>query len=470
MKPLRRTKIVCTLGPASKTPRMLAGMIAAGAEVFRLNMSHGTGAEFSDRVRLVRSVASEANKTVAIIADLAGPKIRLGEVADGSIELARGAQFRIMRRDIVGDGTSASTNHPALIEEVAAGSTILIDDGLVQLRVESKTADELVCTVTVPGPIGSHKGLAAPGVYLDLEPLTDKDRSDMALALDAAVDWVAMSFVRNAFDIELLRDLMGKRRTPVIAKVERSEAVKAIDEIVGSADGIMVARGDLGVDLPSEAVPVLQKEIIAKCVAAGKPVITATQMLDSMIRNPRPTRAEASDVANAVFDGSDALMLSGETAVGFYPVESVSMMAGIIARAEGAPQFGAHEQRPAPGKTSVTDAISVATCRLAEDLDAAAIVTSTESGHTARAVARHRPTAPIAGVSPHDEVLRQLVLSRGIIPLKVKRSSNIDDMLDRAARAASDAGLAGPGDILVITAGVLVNRPGTTNMIKVHRL
>ncbi len=470
MKPIRRTKIIATIGPASKTPRMLAGLIAAGVDAFRINMSHTPAAELDDRVQLVRRLAAEAERTVAVIVDLAGPKVRLGEIAGGAVDLAKGATFRITRDSAPGDENRAGTSYAGLIDDLEAGAHLLLDDGRVQLRVDSKSGDELVCTVLVGGTVASRKGIAAPGSCLRIEYLTAKDRIDLAAALEVDADWIAASFVRRAQDIEALRGLVGERGVPLIAKIERSEAVDAIDEIVAVADGVMIARGDLGVELPSEDVPVLQKQVVSKAVAAQKPVITATQMLDSMIRDPRPTRAEASDVANAVFDGSDALMLSGETAIGAYPIESATMMANVIARAESASDFAAAHPVGKTREVSVTDAISAATCRLAADLDAAAIVTSTESGHTARAVARHRPTAPIVAVSPNGRVVRRLVLSRGVLPLEVKPSSNIDDMLDRAARAAVEAGVAGQGDTLIITAGVLVNRPGTTNMIKVHRL
>lgn len=466
---MRRTKIVATIGPAGKTPRMVAGMIGAGVDAFRINMSHSTSADLADRVNLVRRLASEANATVAVLVDLAGPKVRLGEIVPAPVELGRGSVFRLVREPVTGDATRASTNHPGLVDDMAPGQTLLIDDGLVRLRVDSKSDDELVCEVVVGGPISSHKGVAAPGARLSTECLTEKDRSDLAAAVELGVDWVAMSFVRRAADIDRLRELLPDD-VPVMGKIELAEAVEAIDEIIAAADGVMVARGDLGVDLPSEDVPVAQKGIISSAIAAGKPVVTATQMLDSMIRNPRPTRAEASDVANAVFDGSDALMLSGETAIGAYPVESVKTMARVIEKAERAPWFATARPKIVPREASVTDAISAATCRLAADLGAAAIVTSTESGHTARAVARYRPDVPIVAVSPKEEVARRLVLSRGVVPLQVKPSSNIDDMLDRAARATVEAGIAGAGDMLVITAGVLVNRPGTTNMIKVHRL
>lgn len=449
---------------------MLSGLIKAGANAFRVNMSHSTPEELADRVRVVRRLAAEAGATIAVIADLAGPKVRLGEVAGGSVDLARGATFRLVRDTTVGDATRASTNHPALVDEVPEGATILIDDGVVQLKVDSKTAGELVCTVAIGGLIGSRKGVAVPGASLGFEPVTNKDRNDLTAALDAGVDWVAMSFVTRGADIGALRGLMGDRLVPIIAKIETSQAVAAIDEIVDAADGIMIARGDLGVELPSAEVPVLQKEIVAKTISAGKPVVTATQMLESMIGNPTPTRAEASDVANAVFDGSDALMLSGETAAGDYPVESVRMMSDIILKAEAAPWFAARQAPARQERMSVTDAISAATCELARDLDAAAIVTSTESGHTARQIARHRTAVAIVAVSPNEAVVRQLVLSRGVVPLNVGASIHIDDMLDRAAQATVDAGLAAAGDTLVITAGVLVNRPGTTNMIKVHRL
>ncbi len=469
MSRLRRTKIVCTIGPSSRSEKTFARLVDAGANVARLNMSHGDVQEHRESVAVIRRVGEQRKVPLAVIADLAGPKVRLGEIK-GEVVLETDDIFRLVRESTVGDAERASTNHPDLVDEVSIGSPVLIDDGLVQLRVEDKTKDALVLRVLVGGPISSRKGVAVPQAPLSLEAISEKDREDLALALDLGADWIAMSFVRSADDIRRLRELMGKWRTPVIAKIERSEAVKAIDEILAEADAIMVARGDLGVDLPSEEVPVIQKELIAKAVSAGKAVITATQMLDSMIRNPRPTRAEASDVANAVFDGSDALMLSGETAIGSYPVESVSTMASIISKAEEVPDLSVRQRYEAPRTASITDAISSATCRLAEDLSAKAIVTSTESGHTARAVARYRPRVPIVAVTTSDGVLHQLVLSRGVVPVKVKPSSNIDDMLDRAARAAAELGLAGSGEILIITAGVLVNRPGTTNMIKVHRL
>jgi len=316
MKPIRRTKIIATIGPASKTPRMLAGLIAAGVDAFRINMSHTPAAELADRVHLVRRLAAEAQRTIAIIVDLAGAKVRLGEISGGSLDLAKGAAFRLTRDAAVGDASRAGTTYDGLIDDVEPGALLLVDDGRVQLRVDAKNEDELTCTVLVGGTLASRKGISAPGSALGIESLTQKDRTDLAAALEVEADWIAASFVRRAGDIDALRELVGERKVPLIAKIERAEAVDAIDEIVAAADGVMIARGDLGVELPSEDVPVLQKQVVAKAVAAQKPVITATQMLESMIRDSRPTRAEASDVANAVFDGSDALMLSGETAIG----------------------------------------------------------------------------------------------------------------------------------------------------------
>jgi pyruvate kinase len=466
-----RTKIVCTLGPASESEDVLREMIRAGMDVARLNFSHGDHPAHARRLALVRRLAQEEGKEVAVIQDLQGPRLRAGAIAAGSTMLREGERFTLTTRQVPGDEREVTAPYSHLPQDVRPGDRLLLDDGLLELKVEEVTDTDVVCRVVVGGVLRERKGVSLPGVTLSLPSLTEKDHNDLAFGLAQGVDYVALSFVRRASDIEELRALMAARGllVPIIAKIEKGEAIDDFDDILAVSDGVMVARGDLGVEMPAEEVPLYQKMIIRKANAVGKPVVTATQMLQSMMDNPRPTRAEASDVANAILDGTDAVMLSGETAVGKYPLEAVRTMARIAVTTE---QNFPYEEwlRMAftEAVTSVTEAISLATCEIACELGAQAIIASTSSGATARAVARHRPTTPIIAITPNEAVQRRLALVWGVHPLLVPRFASTDEMITTAMKACQEAGLVKTGDRLVITAGVPMFVPGRTNMLQVR--
>jgi len=471
---VRHAKIVCTIGPASRDIEVMRKLLDGGMDVARINMAHGSHEDHAATIANIRQLESESGKPIAVLMDLAGPKLRIGDVENGEVIINEGDDFTVTTRPVMGTNEIVSINYPDLPRDVKAGDTILIDEGLIILEVLGVGEEDVRTRVIEGGPLNSKRGVHLPGVMVSLSPLSEKDRLDLAFGLEQGVDWIGLSFVRNSDDVKLLKSLVAEaiKHAKVIAKIEKQEAVKDIDNILEVADGVMVARGDLGIEMPTEMVPLVQKMIINKCMIVGKPVITATQMLDSMIRNPRPTRAEVSDVANAVLDGTDALMLSGETAMGRFPVESVSMMARTIIAAERDLSFcidrgaGPRERE----RLSTTQAISKATCEIASALRATAIITSTQSGETARQVAKHHPAQPIIAISPSDEVVRQLNLTWGVIPLKVGPSINLDNMFDIAVDAPLKADLIEKGDRVVITAGVFVNVPGTTNLIKVHRV
>ena len=467
---MRHAKIVCTIGPASRSLEVLRAMISAGMDIARINMAHGSPDDHERSIELVREASKVEGKDVTILVDLAGPKLRIGDFAGDRVVLKEGDSFTITTREIVGDDKIVSINYPNLPQEVSPGNSILINEGLIVLKVEEVDCEDVRCRVIAGGQLYSRRGVNLPGVPLSISPITEKEKVDVPFGVKRGVDWFGLSFVRRASDIDelrgIIRDLGGSQR--IIAKIEKREAVENLEEIVATADGLMVARGDLGVELPTEDVPLVQKKIILKARTAAKPVITATQMLESMIQNPRPTRAEVSDVANAILDGTDAVMLSGETAIGKYPVETIKVMSRIIARAEEEIEYG--DRLPMPEEPTTSEAIGAAATELAELLGAKAIVTSTESGATARQVSKHRPNAPIIAAASDPMVLRQTRLSWGVIPVKVRKSGDVDEMFDIAARAAVDSGIAGAGDRIVITAGVRVNVPGTTNLIKVERL
>jgi pyruvate kinase len=451
---------------------MMRKLLNAGMDVVRVNMAHGSHDDHKVTIANVRQLEEETGRPIAILMDLAGPKLRAGDVEGGEVILDEGDELTITTRQITGTKDIVSINYPGLPQDVKPGDTILIDEGLIILEVIDIKGEDVRTKVIEGGPLRSRRGVHLPGVTVSLSPLSDKDRDDLEFGLEHGVDWVGLSFVRSADDVKLLKGLISEAtsKARVIAKIEKTEAVKDIDAIIDTADGIMVARGDLGIEMPTEEVPLVQKMIINKCIIAGKPVITATQMLDSMIRNPRPTRAEVSDVANAVLDGTDALMLSGETAMGKFPVESVDMMERSIVTAETVLGYCVDRGDRSRLVRGTTEAISGATCEIATALQAKAIITSTQSGQTARQVAKHRPAQPIIAISPSEEVVRQLQLSWGVIPLRGGPSVNLDNMFDIAVDVPLKAGLIEKGDKVVITAGVLVNVPGTTNLIKVHRV
>lgn len=471
---LKRTKIIATIGPASESAYDLRALVEAGLDVVRLNFSHGTLEDHRRRIEAVRQVREATGAALAILQDIQGPKIRLGDVPGGRVTLERGQEVWI----------SASLPpqmaplrlhipYPPLAAQLVAGSTLFLDDGEIELRVEAVEGPALRCRVETGGELTAHKGVTLPGVRVDLPPITPQDEVHIRFGVEMGVDWIAASFVRAAEHVEAVRQAirMAGGDQPVIAKVENRQGLEAIDEIIQAADAVMVARGDLGVEIPPEEVPMAQKMIIRKCNEAGKPVITATQMLDSMARSPRPTRAEVTDVANAILDGSDAVMLSGETAVGRYPVESVRMMAAICRRIEASMDYAAilRDRRPSDG-ASIAEAIAHATCQTAATLGARAIVTSTQSGATARMVSRFRPRSPIVAVTPNREVRRRLSLVWGVYPLLVPRAENIDEMIDLGVEAARQKGLVTGGDLLVIAAGVKTGIPGSTNFLQVHQV
>ena len=469
---MRKTKIVCTIGPASESLEMTRQLIQAGMNVARLNFSHGDYEEHGNRIKNIRQACRELGKTVAILLDTKGPEIRLGNLAEEPIELAAGEFVTLTTEDILGDRHRIPVTYRGLPQDVKPGDTILLDDGLIGLKVVEVQGTEIRCEIQNSGPIKSKKGVNVPGVAISLPGITEKDANDIRFGIEQGIDFIAASFVRRASDVLEIRELLERHNAThiqIIAKIENRQGVDNLDEILEVADGLMVARGDLGVEIPVEEVPLVQKMMIEKCNRVGKPVITATQMLDSMQRNPRPTRAEASDVANAIFDGTDAIMLSGETAAGKYPVESVLTMARIAERAEAALEYREIFIRRASGQqTTVTEAISQAVANSALDLDANAIITSTESGYTARMVSKYRPKAPIIAVTPSEHVMRALQLVWGVIPVLGTPAKTTDEMFDIAVNGAIRSGLVKLGDTVVITAGVPVGRSGSTNLIKIH--
>jgi len=470
---MRRTKIVCTIGPASEKPEVLKELIEAGMNVARLNFSHGNHEGHAGNIFNLRKISADLNLPLGIIGDLSGPKLRVGEIAGDGIVLEAGQDFTLTTRILRGDKDRVSVNFPELANDMSLGDTIFLDDGLIELKVKKVDKDDILCEVINGGKLSSHKGINLPNISVSVDSITKKDIEDLKFGLEQGIDWVAMSFVRSPDDIRDLKLLMcdfGKE-VPVIAKIEKHEAAKKMDEIIDVADGIMVARGDLGVEMPPEDVPLIQKRLIDKAMREGKPVIIATQMLSSMIDNLRPTRAEVSDVANAIFDGTDAVMLSGETAVGNYPVESVKMMTRVIEKTEASIDYaGKLGSKRKWAQKNFTDAISFAACDLASALKAKVIVTSTQSGSTARRVSKYRSAEQIAAVTPEDKVVNQLTLSWGVVPLRVAPSRDTDDMFKKAVGKVTGVGLAKKGDVVVVTAGVIVNVPGTTNLIKVHKV
>jgi pyruvate kinase len=465
----RKTKIVCTLGPATSTELQITGLVQAGMDVARINFSHGSREIQEALIARVRRTADEMQIPIPILADLQGPRIRLGVVAEGTV-LRKGQDFILTASEIHGDAQMASISYPPLPLEIQPGARVLINDGLLSLQVLSVVDDKIYCRVLEGGPLGSRKGVNLPDTALSVPSLAAKDRDDLAFALQQGVDFIALSFVRHASDLSLLREAMVAIGivAPIIAKIERPEAVKEIDNIVAACDGIMIARGDLGVEISSEEVPLIQKMIIRKALAAAKPVITATQMLESMITNLRPTRAEASDVANAVLDGTSAVMLSGETSVGSYPCQAVETMQRIILAVEsrGLPIFPFREH-PGGSAESPADAVSHAACLMAQELSAKAIVTVTHTGQTARRLASHRPQLPILGVTDNPKVVRLLNLEWGVRGICVPEISDTDTTLDSIEKLLRLEHWLEPGDRVIYVAGMPLLMRGSTNMLKV---
>ena len=462
---MRRTKIVATLGPATDNPGVLAAIISAGVDVVRLNAAHSTLEELERRLSHAREAAQQVGRTVGVLLDLPGPKVRVGEVAPGTV-LQAGAELRLVGQDCAGDARQVCVTHRRLAADLSPGDRVLIDDGRIELEVLSCASDEGLTRVIIGGPLLSNKGVNVPSVTLSVAPITPLDAKVVAWAQDASVDWVGQSFVRSAADLEELRALMTARTIPIVAKIEKHEAAHDIDGIVAAADGVMVARGDLGVETSVEQVPVLQRAIVSAARAAGKPVIVATEMLDSMRSRPRPTRAEASDVAGAIFIRTDAVMLSGETAVGEYPVEAVSTMARIITTAEDA--WPPPRPQHADSGDDVQRAVSAVVADLAADLHAAAIVTLTQSGATSLAVARYRPDVPIVAATPTMQVASKLALVWGVETLVVRFSADTSALLDDVTAAVRDGGFARPGERIAITAGLGTHTPGGTDFVHVR--
>jgi len=470
MRRERNAKIVATLGPASSSPGRIEALHAAGADAFRLNFSHGTRDEQRQRIEAIRAVEARVGRPIAVLADLQGPKLRVGELATPAVELEPGAALRLDQDPAPGDARRVPLPHPELYEVLRPGMELLIDDGRLRLRVEAIDGERIETRVEVGGALRPHKGVNVPDVVLPLSPLTGRDREDLACALEWGVDWVAASFVQRPADLDELRALIGGRAA-LMAKIERPSAVDHLDGILERADGLMVARGDLGVELPPERVPGIQKGIVRACLEAGKPVVVATQMLESMITSPVPTRAEASDVASAVYEGADAVMLSGETAAGSYPVEAVRMMDRIVVAAERDAHYraGIDAHLPEPQAT-VADAICDALHRIAHTLPVAAVVAYTSSGFSALRAARERPEAPIIGLTPQRTTARRLALVWGVHAIESADVTSVQEMVERAIAAAVGDGFARPGDCLVIMAGMPFGVPGTTNLLRIARV
>lgn len=468
----RKTKIVCTLGPASSDENTIRELILAGMDVARFNFSHGAHPDHLEKFQTLKKVREELGLFVAAMLDTKGPEVRLGKFENGSVELKPDAVFTLTTEETVGNEKIASITYKNLPQDVHPGNVILIDDGLIELNVIEVKGSEIICRVVNGGKVSDRKGINVPNVDLSMPYLSDRDRADIAFAVKHGFDFIAASFVRSASDVFQVRRLLsdlGCKTINIISKIENRSGVENIDEIIAASDGIMVARGDMGVEIPFEEVPGIQKLIIEKVYNAGKQVITATQMLESMIKNPRPTRAEATDVANAIYDGTSALMLSGETAAGLYPVEAVKTMAKIARRTEKNINYARlFRQRENTVNPDITNAISHAAVTTAHDLGAAAVVTVSKSGKTVRMISKYRPQCGIIGYSTYEHVCRQLNLSWGVTPLLLEEEKSTDDLFDHAVDKALDEGLVKQGEIVVITAGIPLGVSGTTNLMRVH--
>ena len=469
---IRKTKIVCTLGPAVDDENMIRQMMLEGMNIARFNMSHGSHEEHGARLEMLKRLRADLNLSVAALLDTRGPEIRLGDFEQKQVVLKQGQLFTLTTNEILGNKESAYITYSGLPFDVTPGNRILIDDGLVEMEVESVVGEEIRCLVKNTGVISARKGVNVPGVALSLPFINEKDYNDLRFAVEQGFDFVAASFTRTGEDVRELKHILkefGGEKIKVIAKIENSQGVENLDEILSLADGVMVARGDMGVEIPLEEVPVIQKEIIKKVYGVGKQVITATQMLDSMMQYPRPTRAEANDVANAVYDGTSAIMLSGETASGKYPLECIRTMVRIAGRTEADIDYRKRFlQNKLPTMGSITNAISKATVNAAMELNAKAIVTVTESGRTAYMISRYRPFCPVIACTSREQTYRQLSLSWGVIPLLIEEKEALDELFAEAIKAVEKASYASEGDVIVLTAGVPIGTSGTTNLLKVH--
>ena len=464
---MRKTKIVCTMGPAADDVEVLRGIIRAGMNIARLNFSHGNHEEHKKRIELVRKVSREENKDVAIMLDTKGPEIRIKQFECKKIALKIGDEFTLSCEDVVGNESIVSVTYDNLYNEVSVGTTILIDDGLIEIEVKQIDGKNIICEVISGGELSNNKSINIPNTKIMLPALTDKDIEDIVFGIENDIDFVAASFIRCKEDIKNIREVLKKydgEDVHIISKIENRQGVDNIDEIIASSDGIMVARGDLGVEIMAQEVPLVQKNIIRKCNEVGKVVITATQMLDSMIRNARPTRAEVGDVANAIYDGSDAVMLSGETAAGKYPIDSVEMMCGIAKLTDESIK----EIKKFSGDINITNTIGYSSVSMAETLNAKAIITPTTSGYTARTVSKFRPQCPIYAVTYEDRVVNQLSLSYGVTPIKTEKRDSLEIQLWEAVFKLKELGYIEKGDLIVITAGLPLNVAGSTNFLKVE--
>lgn len=472
---MKKTKIVCTIGPASESEVVLSQLFKNGLNVCRLNFSHGSHEEHKKRIDTIKKVREELNLPIGIMLDTKGPEIRLGDFEEGTIELEQGDIFTLTSRDILGDKTIVNVSYEGLPNDVVLNDRILIDDGLVELNVlEIINGTDIKCETLNSGTLKNHKGVNVPNVKINLPAVTQKDVSDILFGIENEIDFIAASFIRKADDVMEIRRILEEnngQNIEIISKIENQEGVDNLDEIIAASDGIMVARGDLGVEIQTELIPLVQKEMIKKCNIAGKPVITATQMLDSMMRNPRPTRAEVTDVANAIFDGTSAIMLSGETAAGKYPLESVRTMYNIAITTEESLNYPEIlRAKTMQHELTTTNAIGKATCTTAQDLQAAAIITATSSGYTSKAISKFRPKAPIIAATPTDSVMRKLSLVWGVYPVLASISTTTDEIIDYSIASAMDSGYVKEGDLVVITAGIPVGLSGSTNLIKVHTI
>ena len=468
---MKKTKMICTVGPASETEEIITQFMEAGMNASRHNFSHGDHEEHRGRIELIKKVSKKLNKEIAIVLDTKGPEIRTGKFEPKKLELQKGTEFTIYAGgDVVGDTTKCCVTYEGLAKDVKPGNTILIDDGLVGLTVKSVEGNAVKCEVNNTGFVGTHKGVNVPNVSIKLPALTEKDASDLRFGCEMGVTAVAASFIRKAEDVLAIRKLLnenGGENILIISKIENQEGVDNIDSILEASDGIMVARGDLGVEIPIENVPGVQKMIIQKCNEAGKIVVTATQMLDSMMRNPRPTRAEVSDVANAIIDGTDAIMLSGESANGTYPVEAVETMAKIAEKTESQLKYAVAVSSAKNHIPAIAGVISRATCNAANELEATAILSSTQSGATAKRLSQCRPECPIIAITPDEKVAKQLAFSWGVYPVVAARMESTDEMMNKSVEIAEAQGYIKKGDTVVIAAGVPVDKVGATNLMKV---
>jgi len=469
----KRTKIVCTIGPATGSAAVIERLIRAGMDVARLNLSHGTHREHARHIQAVRKLSQRLGVPVAILMDLPGPKYRTGRLKDGQAALKKGAQVILTTRQVEGNDKVIPVNLPTLTRDVKAGDTVLLDDGAMQLRVLEGQGTEVRCKVMVGGVLTEGRGLVVPGMRTSGPFITDTLRECILFAVEQQPDYLALSFVSNAEDITGVRAILHENNgdIPIIAKIERGEAVDRFDSILVASEGIMVARGDLGVDIPLEKVPLVQKEIIRKCNRAGKPVVTATQMLESMVNVPRPTRAEVTDVANAIFDGTDAIMLSAETSIGKYPVQAVKMMVKIAREAEDKlPNEEILSERGKWLEQETDELISYSACHTAHRLGAVALVAFTQSGSTAGRVSKYRPRMPILAITPNSVGVGRLLLYWGVHPFQIAKASSVDDLFTTGARLSKELGLAKPGDLIVITGGVPIGIAGSTNLLKVEKI